>query len=390
MNIAILNTESRKAVTIVRSLGKAGHTLYSFSFERISFAGASRYVRKNIYLRDYDLPRITRLMEHYDIDCILPIEDPSIEFFGLNRKHFTGYTLIAPEYETFILFADKAKTARLARERGVKAPDTFIPDSIEEACSFLRDRGRYPLIIKPRRSTSAIGVTIVTDAEKGIASYIDISKRFDLPLIQEFIPPGGRTVGAEFLFYEGREILSFSHERIREFPVGRGPSTYCKNYKGDDALEIGRRLFDGMRYSGFAMVELKEHPGTKEFYLVEVNPRPWGSITLPVSVGVDFPAEAVRVFSDPEGYRIPADVSRYDKNKDYYMRWFLPGDFLSVVLDPEMSLLEKVRNLFRRYPDTVYQIMNLEDPAPALAIIFKLLLNLFNPGYLKKYLLRKG
>jgi predicted ATP-grasp superfamily ATP-dependent carboligase len=390
MNIAIFNTEARKAVTIVRSLGKAGHSLYSFSFERISFAGASRYVRKNMYLRGYDLPRITRLMKRYDIDCIFPIEDASIGFFGLNREHFTGYTLIAPEYEMFILFADKAKTARLAQQKGIKAPDVFIPDSIDEACSFLRDCERYPLIIKPRRATSAIGVKIVTNAEQGIARYLDLSKKFDLPLIQEYIPQGGKTIGAEFLFYEGREVLSFCHERIREFPVKRGPSTYCKNHKGDEALEIGRRLFDEMRYSGFAMVELKEHPGTKELYLMEINPRPWGSITLPVYAGVDFPLEAVRVFSDPEGYLIPADGSRYEKNKDYYMRWFLPGDLLSIILDPDMSLGEKMKNLFKRYPDTAYQIMSLNDPAPALTIMLKLFLNLFNVGYLRKYLLRKG
>lgn len=390
MNIAIFNTEARKAVTIVRSLGRAGHTLYSFSFERISFAGASRHVRRNIYLRGYDLSRIIRLMQQYDIDCIFPIEDPSIEFFGVNRERFTEYTLIAPEYELFILFADKAKTARLAREKGIKAPDTYVPDSIDDACSFLRERDRYPLIIKPRRGTSAIGVMIVTTVEQGIAGYLDVSKKFDLPLIQEYIPPGGKTVGAEFLFYEGKEILSFCHERIREFPVMRGPSTYCKNYKGDDALEIGRKLFEGMRYSGFAMVELKRHPGTKELYLMEVNPRPWGSITLPVYAGIDFPAEAVRIFSDPEGYRIPPDESRYDKNKDYYMRWFLPGDLLSIILDPDMSPVKKLKNLFKRYPDTVYQIMSLKDPAPALTIMLKLFLNLFNVGYIKKYLLRKG
>ncbi len=390
MNIAVFNTEARKAVTIVRSLGKAGHTVYSFSFERISFAGASKYVRKNIYLRDYDLSRITRLMERYSIDCIFPIEDPSVEFFVLNREHFTGHILIAPEYEMFILFADKAKTTRLAREKGIKTPYTFIPGSIDEACDFLRDRERYPLIIKPKRATSAIGVTIVTNTEQGIARYNDLSKKFDLPLIQEYIPPGGKTVGAEFLFYEGREILSFCHERIREFPVRRGPSTYCKNYRGDDALEIGRRLFDNTRYSGFAMVELKEHPVTKELHLIEVNPRPWGSITLPVYAGLDFPAEAVRVFSNPEGYRIPADGYRYDKNKDYYMRWFLPGDLLSIILDPDMSPVEKMKNLFKRYPDTAYQIISLNDPAPAMTIVLKLFLNMFNSVYLKKYLLREG
>jgi len=389
MKIAVFNTEARKAVPIVRSLGRAGHTIYSFSFERISFAGCSRFVKRNIFVQGHNLEWIRRHIERYRIDVIFPIEDPTIEFFATNRASFRRCTLIVPEFESFMLFADKANTMRYARERGITVPETFIPTSREEAEDYLRNCSGYPRVIKPRRATSAIGVKIVRTPADAIEHYRALSKRFHLPIVQQYIPLGGAAVGAEFLYYRGREILSFCHERIREFPVRRGPSTYCKNYRGDDALGYGRELLRGLDYSGFAMVEFKQHPETKELYLMEVNPRPWGSITLPISAGVDFPREAVRVFTDPEGYAGPENGTRYDPARDYYMRWLLPGDLLSILLDPEMTTSDKARNLFRRYPDTAYQILSVRDPMPGVMIVLKLFLNLFSIDYIRKYLLRK-
>ena len=389
MKIAVFNTEARKAVPIVRSLGAAGHTVYSFSFERISFAGCSRFVKRNTFVPSYDVDFVSRQLARNGIDVIFPIEDPSIEFFITHRDSFSRYILIAPELAAFTLFADKAHTVKHALERGVASPETFIPSSRDEAETYLRERSPYPRLIKPRRATSAIGVKIVHSAAEAIEHYRALSERFHLPIIQEYIPPGGVTVGAEFLMYRGREILTFCHERIREFPVRRGPSTYCKNYSGHDALAEGRKLLNGLEYSGFAMVEFKRHPDTGALYLMEVNPRPWGSITLPISAGVDFPREAVRVFSDPDRYTGPLEGGRYDPSKDYYMRWLLPGDILSILCDPEMTVAEKTKDLLRRYPDTAYQILSIGDPMPAVVIALKLFLNLFSIDYIRKYLLRK-
>jgi predicted ATP-grasp superfamily ATP-dependent carboligase len=262
MNIAIFDTEARKAVSIIRSLGEEGLRIISFSFERLSFAGRSRYVRKNVFLKNYDSGLILEKLQEYGIGIILPIEDPTIEFFGKNKERFRNFTIIMPEYENFLLFADKANTVRFAKEKNVDTPETCIPGSLDEAKDYLSARDRYPLIIKPRRSTSAIGVRIVKEPREAFRNYMELSKRFNLPLIQQYIPPGGKALGAEFLFYKGKEIMSFSHERIREFPVRKGPSTYCKYYKKEDALIEGRKLFEGLNYSGFAMVEFKQHPET--------------------------------------------------------------------------------------------------------------------------------
>ena len=114
MNIALINAESRKAVSIIRSLGIAGHGIVTFSFEKISFAGCSKYVRKNYYIKNLDVDSMLNTLRKHGTDIIFPIEDSSIEFIGCNRDHFKDFALIIPDYEDFILFADKANTVKEA------------------------------------------------------------------------------------------------------------------------------------------------------------------------------------------------------------------------------------------------------------------------------------
>ena len=53
--------------------------------------------------------------------------------------------------------------------------------------------------------------------------------------------------------------------------------------------QAAQRIFDAIGWHGLAMSEWKVCPHTGQFWFVEVNPRMWGSIALPISVGVEFP-----------------------------------------------------------------------------------------------------
>jgi hypothetical protein len=44
-----------------------------------------------------------------------------------------------------------------------------------------------------------------------------------------------------------------------------------------------------MGWKGVAMVEFRYDPGTNQHWLMEVNGRFWGSLSLPVQCGVNFP-----------------------------------------------------------------------------------------------------
>jgi hypothetical protein len=50
------------------------------------------------------------------------------------------------------------------------------------------------------------------------------------------------------------------------------------------------RLLDALEWEGVAMVEYKRDHRTGRHFLMEINPRFWGSLQLAVDSGVDFPS----------------------------------------------------------------------------------------------------
>jgi protein-tyrosine-phosphatase len=125
---------------------------------------------------------------------------------------------------------------------------------------------------------------------------------------QEYI--GGRGLGIEFLFNQGQRVWHFAHERIHEYPLTGGASTYRRSVHADPTLlEQAQQLLAALRWHGVAMVEFKVGRDGS-FYLMEINPRLWGSLALSIDAGVNFPLGLWQIASNetlsPQpNYRVP-------------------------------------------------------------------------------------
>jgi len=53
--------------------------------------------------------------------------------------------------------------------------------------------------------------------------------------------------------------------------------------------EMAFSILDALRWHGLAMVEFKYDEKSKNGWFIEINPRMWGSISLAISSGVEFP-----------------------------------------------------------------------------------------------------
>ncbi len=65
-------------------------------------------------------------------------------------------------------------------------------------------------------------------------------------------------------------------------------------YRRSVALDAGMyqaaaQLAKTLRYSGLAMIEFKQNPRTRDWKLLEINARVWGSLPLSIAAGLDFP-----------------------------------------------------------------------------------------------------
>jgi predicted ATP-grasp superfamily ATP-dependent carboligase len=108
------------------------------------------------------------------------------------------------------------------------------------------------------------------------------------PVIQDYIE--GIGVGFFALYDKDRQLKAqFCHQRVREYPITGGPSSCCQSIYDDRLIKLGRILLESLGWMGLAMVEWKYDRIRDKFYLIEINPRYWGSLPLAVYSGVNFP-----------------------------------------------------------------------------------------------------
>jgi predicted ATP-grasp superfamily ATP-dependent carboligase len=135
-------------------------------------------------------------------------------------------------------------------------------------------------------------------------------------LLQEFV--AGHGEGVFLLASQGRTLIRFAHRRLREKPPTGGVSVLSESIApGPELLSQSERLLAELNWTGVAMVEFRRAPDGRPV-LMEINPRPWGSLQLAAHAGVDFPSLMVALF---RGEAIPAVEPRIGVR----MRWLL-GD----------------------------------------------------------------
>jgi protein-tyrosine-phosphatase len=202
---------------------------------------------------------------------------------------------VLPGNEALEIALDKQKTWALARELGVPAPPSTLISSTAESGHV----AQFPLVLKPAHSKVMIAGELRTLA---VAVVKDEAQRqeqlrrwlpFTPVLQQQYV--AGKGVGAEFLFDRGRKVWHFVHERVHEYPLSGGASSYRRSIKPPAALlQDAEKLLTVLRWHGVAMVEFKVDANGR-YWLMEINPRLWGSLALSIDAGVNFPLGLLQI-----------------------------------------------------------------------------------------------
>jgi predicted ATP-grasp superfamily ATP-dependent carboligase len=296
MSAFITTGESIKALTVARSLGNRGIPLTIGSSEKYSLAACSRYCQsKFIYPSPSHTQQfvntLTQFLNHNHYDVLIPVHSKDTIIISKYKHKFEQYTTIPlPAYDTMVTLSDKSKIPGIAEELDIPIPKTFIP-SKNYPLNEIAEVITYPAIIKLRNRTSSMGQSYAFCADDLCKKYQATIQTYNLlpneyPIIQEYI--NGIGYGVSMLYNEGEVRAKFTHKRIREYPVTGGPSTYRISTTHAKMESIAEKLLSHYSWHGVAMVEFKlsndGHP-----YLIEVNPRFWGSLNTAVLSGVDFP-----------------------------------------------------------------------------------------------------
>lgn len=238
------------------------------------------------------LEELRDLILSRDIDTIMPCGDECLKALmacDAEVRELAYYC--APKPETVQKILHKPETLAVAEASGISVPrDYHIPDVVMLAA--MRNEIRFPVIVKPRSKEGELATGIKSEAvhnferlREHFDRFPDFGKWF---LIQDYLP--GHGVAIDVLMHDGHPVAAMQHRRIREYPV-RGGVSVCAETEpiGPELLRESIALLRALEWEGVAMVEFRKDPATGRIGLMEVNGRFWGSVSLALHSGVDFP-----------------------------------------------------------------------------------------------------
>jgi predicted ATP-grasp superfamily ATP-dependent carboligase len=378
-DVFLTDAHWRKSLAAVRALGVNGIRVTAGESTRLATAAFSRYCHRTVV---YPSPLfnpadfvyfLLRELSRHSYQMLLPMEDETTFLISKFHSEFSRRTYLPiPSFEKLQFANRKDKILKLAEDKGIPIPKTWYIDDITQL-NDLKASLPYPVVIKPKNSAGAVGVSYPKNSDELIKQYLTVHRRFPYPLIQERIPSHGNGYGASFLMGKSGDVkASFVHKRLREYPVTGGASTLRESVRNDDVRDMAHTLLKALDWFGVAMVEFKMDPRDGIPKLMEINPRFWGSLSLAVAAGVNFPYLLLKM-SRGENFK---PVEHYQIGKK--CRWLLPGDILHFIFNPKrMDLLPGFFNVWDK--QTSYDILSLKDPLPILGRMLTPLTFLYDP-----------
>ena len=301
--VLVIGDDMRSFLATVRSLGRQGVEVHVAPFDLSAPALRSRYVSKvhglPVYLDGGRLwlEAVTHLLSSERFSLVIPCDERSLLPLVRHADALSEYSRLSiPDERGMTLFFDKCATRELATSLSipVAAGKTLAPS--DTASSIVASLG-LPMIAKYRQSFAWPEIYVRTKAaviqtEAELAHWLKKNQEHGDAILFEHMFPGVG-VGVSVLCDKGTVLQAFEHHRVREFD---GSGYYRKSAPLDESrLAAVTRLVAASGYTGIAMFEFKVDPATSQWILLEVNARPWGSMPLPVAIGIDFPYRLYRL-----------------------------------------------------------------------------------------------
>lgn len=362
MTILVLDGHSRAALETLQSLGRAGLQvdIAAESKNKDCLAFRSRYAARKLLQpaqeRVADFHAWLRAQdEKRNYELIVPATEASLlGFRSLDEGDPLRRKAVLPGNNSLDIALDKEKTCNLARDLGISVPQSTLISSLSE----IGQGKQFPLVLKPVRSKVMIAGELGTLA---VAVVKNESQRQEqlrqwLPLTpvleQQYV--AGKGVGVELLFDHGKKIWHFAHERVHEYPLSGGASSYRRSIKPSAALlQDAEKLLTALNWHGVAMVEFKMDSRGQD-WLMEINPRLWGSLALSIDAGVNFPLGLLQIAGGEQPASQPDYKLFYTRDLRTDLEWLKtnlkadPQDPLLLTRSRSLSVLELLRPLTGR------------------------------------------
>ncbi len=375
--ILLVGNDQYGVLAAARGLRAAGYAPWLALDKQDTYVGRSRTVAGTVSVgspetesEDFVLglaDAATRL----SVSAVLPSAESHFLALAGRGDDFGGVAFGVPSPETVKWATDKALLDRLAAEAGLQTPLTMrVTHDHDELVKNLD----FPVIVKPRRSR-------MRDLDGAVAAYnARLVSAGQLGEVLEAVPDGeclvqsfvtGSLISIAGVSWQGELACAMHQVSVRIWPMPVGGSSFAETIPPDKALEerVGR-LLQAIGWSGIFQVQfIRSSSG--EHYLIDFNPRVYGSLALAIAAGLNLPGIWADLLlgrrPNIRGYRVGVRYRQEEKDVRALARLLLTG---------HGDVWSALRGCLP-HRHTTHAIFALDDPMPLLISVKKLF------GYLK-------
>lgn len=369
---------------IARSLGERGVRVVGLTAQRGVYGNFSRYVDKVLCADSRTDPEtlIKQLLELGDKlgpDSVLfPTRDHDLVFLDRFRNELAPYfRCVIPERQSLERCLNKWDTYRIALQAGVPTPKTWLIQRRDDLAAIAEEVA-YPCVLKPvaahqwragdtwERVGARKAISIATRSEL-LSEYENIARVDGRMLIQEIVPGGDDCLIIAACYVDRERILQgeFNLQKRVQTPPGFGTGCVVQSVERPELSERTARLLHAADFTGIAEVEYKWDAASRDYKLIEINPRPWDQHRLGEASGVDL---MLLAYCDHAGLPRPAVQRRFVTKK-----WIAEDAFLMAALRMLWRREPGLGELFRQTRGKkVFAIWSARDPLPFVMYLVRL------------------
>jgi len=384
--VLVIGLESNIALAAVRSLGARGIQVIGISRGPNALGASSRFLTKEYVLEwnpsepELFVNNVFHIACTHKCNALMTPSETYMRLFNEYRLECPeGLNYCFPSAHILECVLCKEQTIPLARAAGLRAPATFVATNADDL-HIIADSVEFPVIMK----FSSVGPrppgnmwcfkTCYVGAAEELHRLADSFAVTQTPLlVQEYAL--GSYVGLGIARSKGEVIAAFQWTALREYEAGLG--SYRVSMEPDqDLLDKSSALLAAIDYEGVAEVEFRKNQSNGTYSFMEVNPRLWGGVALPIACGVDFPWLSYCIATDTPVKPVRSYmVGMYSRNLSGDVHWLLnamrgryANEHPNMRYFPVQSLKEFFMSLGKK---TVFDQENFNDVGP----LFKSILN---------------
>lgn len=330
------DAQARSALAAVRALAEGGYLPAVATSGPYSLAAASRFCRRVVKVPGVDDPRFSAAVRAEVASgpylAVLPSSDAALLALGARVDHLV----------------DKATMAERAIRAGVPTPPTLFLGSAEEAFGRA-DTIEFPVVVKPaaRRNAAPAPSYLATGPADLLPAFA-----WNCPvLLQPYLQEEVHAVCG--VTWKGRLVASVHQRYLRTWPTDCGTSSAAVTIAPDSDVED--RLLEILH--GYDGIFQAQFGGP---YLLDINPRVYGSLPLAVAAGANLVSVYCRLLA---GETVPPARAR----PGVFYRW-VEGDMRSLwtALQRGKLTVGSAFGELRPHRRAAHSTESVRDPRPML------------------------